>query len=109
VEVHSRHSFFPSLSVLVKTVPRSRGRSHLASRESERVNPERTKRSPGRSGTHRTERPSLTNLTVAGKKKAFRWKWTKWECPNTKPTETNDRKGHQTHPKKGSLAHHPKW
>jgi hypothetical protein len=73
------------------------------------VNPERTKRSPGRSGTQRTERPSLTNRTVAGKKKALLWKWTKWAFPKTKLTETNERKGHHTHPKKGSVTHHPKW
>jgi hypothetical protein len=46
---------------------------------------------------------------LAGKKKAFRWKWAKWWCPNTKLNETNEWKGLHTHPKKGSLTHHPKW
>jgi hypothetical protein len=90
-EVHSRHSLFPPLSVLEKTVPRSRGRSQRASRPSERGNPERTKRSPGRNGTQRTLRPSRTKRTLAGKKNAFLWKWTKRLCPNTKPTETKER------------------
>jgi hypothetical protein len=81
----------------------------LDSRVSERVKPERTNRSPGRSGTNRTLRPSRAKRTLAGKKNACRWKWVKRKLPNTKFTETNERNGHQTHPKKGSLAHHPKW
>jgi len=109
-EFHSRHPLFPplSLSVLTKTDPRSRGRLIRASRVSERVNPDRTKRSPGRSGTKRTFRPSRTKRALAGKKKAFLWKCEKRKFPNTKFTETKELKGHQTHPKKGSLAHHPK-
>jgi hypothetical protein len=107
-EFHSRHPLFPLLSVLTKTDPRSRGRLIRASRVSERVNPERTKRCPGRNGTKRILRPSRTKRTLAGKKKAFRWKCAKRKLPKKKFTETNERKGHQTHPKKGSLAHHPK-
>jgi hypothetical protein len=46
---------------------------------------------------------------LAGKKKAFLWKWVKCVCPNAKLNETNEWKGLQTHPKKGSFHHHPKW
>lgn len=105
--VQSRHSppLLPSLRT--KTVPRASGRSHEASRESERVYAMRLVRSPGRRGTHRTRLPSRTNRTLAGTKNAFLWKWEKWLWPKPKLTETKEWNGYHTHEKTGSKYQYP--
>jgi hypothetical protein len=76
----------------------------VSSREKEE---EREPITPGLSGTQRTNRSLPKKRTFAGKKRAW-WPWN-MEPPNTKSTDTKERKGHHTHPNAGDGHHHPVW